>query len=143
MELDALRVRARGLRNVALLGPQPRSRMAALTASADACAAVLRRTDAFRTVHPNKAFEAMASARPLVVAIDGAARSLVEDAGAGLFAPPEDASAIAEAIRALADDRPAAEAMGKRGRALVEARFDRSRLAFDLLRVLEGAARRA
>jgi glycosyltransferase involved in cell wall biosynthesis len=143
MELDALRrsARERGLSNLVLLGPQPRDRMPAITASADACVAVLKRSDAFRTVYPNKVFDAMASARPVVVAIDGIARALVEGAGAGLHAPPEDADALARGIRSLADDPEGAAAMGSRGRALVEARFDRRRAAQDLLAILSQAAR--
>ena len=36
----------------------------------------------FRTVYPNKAFGYMSCARPTIVAIDGVARELVEEAKA-------------------------------------------------------------
>ena len=94
-----------------------------------------------KTVHPNKMFEAMASARPLVLGVDGAARSLVEEAGAGVCAPPEDPDALARAIRSLAADRAAGDEMGRRGRAFVEQRFDRTVLARRLFEVLESVAR--
>jgi len=53
--------------------------------------------------------------------------------------PPGDAAALARAVRAMADDPAAARAMGEKGRALVEARFDRRRLADDYLEILRAA----
>ncbi|HEX8200492.1 MAG TPA: glycosyltransferase family 4 protein [Isosphaeraceae bacterium] len=143
MELEDLRraAVARGLANVVLHGPRPREQMPAITASADACAAVLQRNDTFRTVYPNKVFDAMACGRPIVLAIDGAARALVERSGSGRYAPPEDPRALADVILGLASDRAAAEAMGRRGRAFVVEHFDRDRLALRYLDELRAVAR--
>ncbi|MBV8075435.1 MAG: glycosyltransferase family 4 protein [Planctomycetaceae bacterium] len=143
MDLEPLRREAdrRGLTNVRLHGPRPREQMPAITASADACAAVLQRNDTFRTVYPNKVFDAMACGRPIVLGIDGVARDLVERSGAGLFAEPEDPRALADAILRLSDDRSAAEVMGCRGREFVTQNFDRNRLAMRYLDVLQSVAR--
>lgn len=145
MELEPLRERAarEGLTNVRLHGPMPRSMMPSVVASADACAAVLQRNDTFKAVYPNKVFDAMACGRPIVVAIDGLARELVEGPGAGLYAEPEDGESLAAAIRRLADDRRAAAEMGRRGREFVVANFDRTTLGeryLDVLGELVGAA---
>jgi glycosyltransferase involved in cell wall biosynthesis len=143
MELEPLRrqARDRNLSNVILHGPRPREEMPAITASADACAAVLQRNDTFRTVYPNKVFEAMACARPIVVAIDGAARALVERSGSGLFAEPENPRDLADAIIKLHADRLASEEMGRRGREFVVENFDRNRLALRYLDELQAVAR--
>jgi glycosyltransferase involved in cell wall biosynthesis len=143
MDLEPLReqVRERGLTNMVLHGPRPREQMPALTASADACAAVLQRNDTFRTVYPNKVFDYMASARPIVLGIDGIARDLVERAGAGLFAEPEDPQALADAILRLHADRARAAEMGRSGREYVIEHFDLRRLALRYLDELESLSR--
>lgn len=143
MELESLRqeVRERGLTNIVLHGPRPREEMPAINASADATAAVLQKNDTFRTVYPNKVFDAMACGRPIVLGIDGVARDLVERAGAGYYAEPENPEALAAAIRRLHADPAEAEAMGRRGRAYVSEHFDRQQLAVRYLAELESIAR--
>ncbi|SIO55397.1 Glycosyltransferase involved in cell wall bisynthesis [Singulisphaera sp. GP187] len=143
MELEPLRaqVRERGLTNIVLHGPRPREEMPAITASADACAAVLQKNDTFRTVYPNKVFDSMACGRPIVLGIDGVARDLVERAGAGFFAEPENPEALAAVIRRLQSDPAQADEIGRRGREYVTQHFDRRQLALRYLDHLESVAR--
>jgi glycosyltransferase involved in cell wall biosynthesis len=68
--------------------------------------------------------EAQAMARPVVVAAHGAAMETVDHGRTGLLVPPNDATALAEAIRAVLDMKPAdAAAMGAAARAGVLARY--------------------
>jgi glycosyltransferase involved in cell wall biosynthesis len=78
----------------------------------------------------------MAAGRPVVLAIEGAIRKVVEESGAGLAVSPGDPAALAEAVRALAADPARARRMGRRGRAQVEAAFDRTALAAQMEQVL-------
>jgi glycosyltransferase involved in cell wall biosynthesis len=111
-------------------GPQPKDRMPAIVNACDIGAAVLQRNPTFRTVYPNKVFDYMACAKPTLLAIDGVARELVcEQAQAGVFAEPEDPSALAAAIRFLAGDPAACAEMGRRGREWVLANATRESLA--------------
>jgi glycosyltransferase involved in cell wall biosynthesis len=104
----------------------------------DVGAAVLQDNPTFRTVYPNKVFDYMSCARPTLLAIDGVARDLVcTEARAGVFAKPEDAQALAAAIRQLADDPDAGEEMGKRGREWVLAHATRKALAAKYLEIME------
>jgi glycosyltransferase involved in cell wall biosynthesis len=82
----------------------------------------------------------MAAGRPVILAIDGVIRELVEQAGAGLFVPPGDPAALAEAITLLAGDPSAGRAMGGRGRQTIEAHFDRAALAEKLATLMEQIA---
>jgi glycosyltransferase involved in cell wall biosynthesis len=132
------RARSEGLTNILFAGPQPKERMPALVNACDAGAAVLQANPTFRTVYPNKVFDYMACEKPTLLAIDGVARQLVcEEAGAGIFAEPENARALAEAIKRLADDPAGRAVMGQRGRAWVEANAGRKALAARYLRVME------
>ncbi|MHB9149551.1 MAG: glycosyltransferase family 4 protein [Thermoleophilia bacterium] len=138
MEKPRLReqARARSLCNVLFVDNQPKERMADFCNASDVCSAVLRKAETFKTVYPNKLFDYMACARPSIVAIDGVARKLVEDAGAGLFVPPEDPEKLAAAVLYLRDNPKIAKRMGASGRAFVEKHFDRSVLALRYERLL-------
>ena len=72
-----------GLANVIMLGQQPKERMPVLWAAADVSLVLLKRSDLFKTVIPSKIFEAMAMERPLILGVEGEAKALVEEAGAG------------------------------------------------------------
>jgi glycosyltransferase involved in cell wall biosynthesis len=128
------------LPNVLFLPPVPKNEMAAALAGADACLAILKPLEEYKTTYPNKVFDYMAAGRPVVLAIDGVIRAVVEAAGCGLFAQPGDPSALAEAVRALAADKEKSRRMGLAGRAYLEAHFSRKRIAQELVRILEEMA---
>ncbi len=128
---------ARGLDNIRFYGAQPKTSMPAITRACDVGLAVLQNNPTFRTVYPNKVFDYMSCARPSLLAIDGVARKLVcDDAQAGLFAEPENAKAIAAALRQLADDPGMCVRMGESGRAWVLQNASRSGLAEKYLGIL-------
>jgi len=132
--------RRRGLSNVHFLPAQPKAAMAPVLAAADCGIAILKAIPAYRTTYPNKVFDYMAAGRPVVLAIDGPVREVVEAAGGGLAVPPGDAAALAEAVRRLAQDRDQARVMGRRGREHVVAHFARARLAQHLEATLQVVA---
>lgn len=125
------------LENVRFVPPLPKARMAQALAAADACIAILKPIPMYATVYPNKVFDYMAAGRPVVLAIDGVIRQVVEAADAGVFVPPGDAHALALVIRQFADQPEQGRAMGLRGRQYVEAHFNRSDLAEKLARLIE------
>lgn len=127
-----------GLTNLHFVPPVAKAEMKAALAAADACIAILRPIEMYKTVYPNKVFDYMAAGRPLVLAIDGVAREVVEQAECGVFAQPGDPQALAEAIRKLAADPGSARQMGARGRAYLEAHFDRGKLAGELEALMRG-----
>lgn len=126
-----------GLTNVVFVPAQPKTAMPALIGSADVCVATLRDLPILRTVYPNKVFDYLAAGRPVVLAMDGEIRKVIEAAGAGWCVPPGSAVELAAAIRGLYEDRPAAEAAGARGRAYVTQHFDREALARQFIEVIE------
>jgi glycosyltransferase involved in cell wall biosynthesis len=139
MEKPGLQAQARrlGLENLAFLDPLPKSQMPAALAAADACIAALKPLEDYKTTYPNKVFDYMAAGRPVVLAIDGAIREVVEAAGCGLFVQPGQARAMADAIQKLASDPAGSRKMGLRGRDYLERNFSRTALAERLARILE------
>jgi glycosyltransferase involved in cell wall biosynthesis len=105
--------------------------MAEILAASDACVATLQDIVMFRTTYPNKVFDYMAAGRPTILAIDGVIREVVEAAHGGIFVPPGDGLALAEAVKKLEQDRAASRAMGQAARAYVVEHFNRSEQARD------------
>ncbi len=130
-----------GLTNVVFLPPVPKIGMGQALAAADACLAILKPLDEYKTTYPNKVFDYMAAGRPVMLAIDGVIRQVVESAGCGLFSPPGDPQALAEAIMTLKRDPAHSRQMGLAGRSYLEAHFDRDQAAESLRSLLEGMRR--
>jgi glycosyltransferase involved in cell wall biosynthesis len=124
---DQLERRARDLDldNVTFAGPQSKADMCAFLHAADVCVATLQDISMFRLTYPNKVFDYLAAGRPIVLGIDGVIREVVEDARAGMFVQPGNATALAAAIQLLSNEPESGRAMGKRGRAYLERRFNR------------------
>lgn len=131
------RAREWALKNVTFLPPVPKSEMAAALANSDACLAILKPIEMYKTTYPNKVFDYMAAGKPVVLAIDGVVREVVDAAGCGVFAQPGDPQALADAIRALAKDPAKSRSMGLAGRAYIEKHFERAALAEKLVMILE------
>jgi glycosyltransferase involved in cell wall biosynthesis len=129
--------KAMRLSNVTFLPPVPKREMAAALAGADACIAILKPLEEYKTTYPNKVFDYMAAARPVVLAIEGVIREVVEDADCGVFPRPGDARDMANAIAFLEANRGRAKAHGMNGRSYLEEHFSRAVIAEKLLKVLE------
>jgi glycosyltransferase involved in cell wall biosynthesis len=67
-------------------------------------------------VIPNKAFQALACATPLVTADTPAARELLVDGESALLVPPGDPAALAQAVKTIAGDAALAERLSRGAR---------------------------
>jgi glycosyltransferase involved in cell wall biosynthesis len=122
-----------GLQNIHFISSVPKDEMGAALAASDACIAILKPIEMYKTVYPNKVFDYMAAGRPVILAIDGVIREVVETARAGLIVKPGDAVSLADAIRNLAENPISRIRMGKNGRVYIENHFDRATLAQELM----------
>jgi glycosyltransferase involved in cell wall biosynthesis len=128
---------ARGLTNIQFLGQQLRERIPAYVSAADVCLVMLKKTELFKTVIPTKLLEYMACERPVIVAVDGQARQIVEEASAGIFVEPENSQDLVKAVVDLAEDPDRRRLMGASGRQYIVNRSSREKTARDYLTVLE------
>jgi glycosyltransferase involved in cell wall biosynthesis len=105
------------LRNVLFLARRPATEMPAIQALADVLVVHLRDLPMFNATIPSKTQVALASGKPLVMAVRGDSADLVAAAGAGVTCEPENPAALACAMERLyhlsAAER---EDMGRRGR---------------------------
>ncbi len=133
---------ALGLDNLLFLPPVPKSSMAEVLAAADACIAILKPIELYKTTYPNKVFDYMAAGRPVVLAIDGVIRNVVESAQAGLFVSPGNPAEMAAAVKKLAEDPALARSQGKAGLQFVKGHFNRNQLAQQLALLMEEMGRK-
>ncbi len=94
-------------------------------------------------VIPNKVFQALACARPVITADTPAARELLTDGVDALLVPAGDPGALADAVRRIAADRTGAERLALAGRETFEARASEDVLGARWRSLLERAAARA
>ncbi|MFI5113882.1 MAG: glycosyltransferase family 4 protein [Terriglobales bacterium] len=127
---------ARGLNNIQFLCQQPRERIPGYVSAADVCLVMLKKTELFKTVIPTKLLEYMACERPVIVAVDGEARRIVEEAGAGVFVEPENSKELVKAILDLAGNAERRQQMGARGRQYIVSKLSREQTAKDYITVL-------
>ncbi len=100
-------------------GSVPHDQVPAMYALLDAFVVPRRNERAAALVTPLKPFEAMAMARPLIVADLPALTEVAPDGERGLVYPAEDAAALATAVERLMDDPGLATRLGEAGRAWV------------------------
>jgi glycosyltransferase involved in cell wall biosynthesis len=143
-ERTALEARAAalGLTNVTFTGLLPRNEIVHLMAATDIALVTLKPSETFKTVLPSKMFEAMAASRPIVLAVEGEARAVLERSGGGVAVPPGNAEALAEAITALASDPGRRNALATAGAQHVRREFDRDAWAAKYLEILTDVAAR-
>jgi len=83
--------------------------------------------------------EAMACGRPVIVSAIGGAAEIVQVGVDALAHPAGDAAALASRILELATDSCSRVRLGQAGRATVERRFDRARLAGEIVPIYRRA----
>ena len=130
-EKDNLKQKAEslGLSNVLFLPPLPKDQMNVALAAADACLATLKPIELYKTTYPNKVFDYMAAGKPVLLGIDGVIRSVVDEAGAGLFFEPGNPQALADATKELMDHPELCTQMGYSGRTYILKYHSRAQIA--------------
>jgi len=120
------RVRDLGLTNVSFLPYAPKERLSEAFGAADLFIVSLQRGLAGYIV-PSKLYGFLAAGRPYVAAVEETCEvaAITRRYDCGVVAKPEDAPALAEAIRALYHDRARARRLGEHARA-ASAAFDRA-----------------
>ena len=128
------------LSNVEFLNPIPKNKIAEYLQASDVCIAILKPIELYKTTYPNKVFDYMAAEKPIILAIDGVIREVVESANCGIFCEPGNPYAIANAVLEMYSNRNGLEKIGKRGKVYLEENFDRMIIARDFTDMIEEIA---
>ena len=139
---EALEQRHRNVHapNFRLLDKVPKADVPYLLALSDVSVVHLRDSDLFKTVIPSKIFESMATRTPIVLGVRGETRAIIEEAEAGVFFPPEDADALADAVVQLKRNPSRHAELAQNAYEYVHAHFDRTDLAREYAALLKDVA---
>jgi len=131
MEKDKLKKIAtdRNITNVRFLDSVPKAEVFRYILASEMGASVLKKVDTFKTVYSNKTFDYMSCKRPILMAIDGVSRELVEAAGAGTYVKPENIDEYSRVIRSYLNDPGRLIREGESGYKFAKQNFDREVLA--------------
>jgi glycosyltransferase involved in cell wall biosynthesis len=131
MEKDKLVKMAteRNITNVRFLDSVPKAEVFRYILASEMGASVLKRVDTFKTVYSNKTFDYMSCKKPILMAIDGVSRELVETAAAGVYVEPENIGEYNRIIRQYLNDPKRLKREGESGYKFAKENFDREVLA--------------
>jgi glycosyltransferase involved in cell wall biosynthesis len=119
----------RNLENIRFLNTMDKSEVFKYILASDIGASVLKKADTFKTVYSNKTFDYFSCKKPVLMAIDGISRKLMEDACAGTFVEPENPEDFAEKIRFYIQNPDLLSIQGENGYRYAKEHFDREILA--------------
>jgi glycosyltransferase involved in cell wall biosynthesis len=118
------------LKNIEFIDSVPKHEVVDYVNASDACMAILKKTDTFKTVYPNKVFDYMSCRKPVFVTIDGITRDLVETSKCGLYAEPENIEEFKNIVnKFLSMSDVELQTFGENGYKYVKEKFDREKLA--------------
>ena len=119
----------RNIQNVRFLDSVPKAEVFRYILASDMGASVLKKVDTFKTVYSNKTFDYMSCKIPILMAIDGVSRELVESAKAGSYVEPENAAEYSRIIRMYLNNKQRLIEEGENGYKFAKENFDREVLA--------------
>lgn len=127
---------AKNLTNIRFVCQQPREKIPAYIAAADACLVLLKKSTVFETVIPTKMLEFLSCARPVILGVDGQAREILERCRGGVYVEPENADELCRAIQNLERQDFLRNSMGWNGREYIVQNLSRERTAADYIETL-------
>jgi glycosyltransferase involved in cell wall biosynthesis len=139
LKADAVR---RGLTNVIFVDSVPKVEVVRYWSLLNVSIIHLRDTDLFSTVIPSKMFESMGMGIPLLHGVPGESAGIVEREGVGIVFPSGNHKALCDAMLLLKDDTDRYAQLRQR---CIDAapNYDRSRLAGEMLTVLDAVRRKS
>lgn len=130
------RAETEGLDNMIFVDSVSKDQVVRYWSLLDASIIHLKKDQLFTTVIPSKLFECMSMAIPVLHGVQGESAGIVAREDVGLLFEPENAEALINGLRRLADD-PELVARFKANGPLGAQHYDRSSLAAEMLQILK------
>jgi glycosyltransferase involved in cell wall biosynthesis len=120
---------AEEINNVRFIDPVSKLDVFKYILSSDIGTSVLIKNDTFKTVFSNKTFDYMSCKKPILMAIDGISRDLIEDSKSGIFVEPENPYDFANKVHYYINNPQFLLEHGLNGYNYAKVNFDRDYLA--------------
>lgn len=126
----------RNIENVIFLDPVPKKEIFQYILASDMGASILKKADTFKTIYSNKTFDYMSCKKPVLMAIDGVSKELVEESQGGSYVEPENPHHYQEVILSYLKNPARSIEEGKNGYGYVKEHFDRRVLSSKYLQLI-------
>ena len=133
----------RNLDNIQFIDPVPKPEVFKYILASDMGTSVLKNVDTFKTIYSNKTFDYMSCKKPILMAIDGVSRILIENAKCGMYVEPENSEDYNKKIRQCMANPDVLKRQGESGYIYARENFDREMLADKYLTVLENLRKKS
>jgi glycosyltransferase involved in cell wall biosynthesis len=125
------------VKNVRFIDAVPKKEVFKYILASEMGASVLKNVDAFKTVYSNKTFDYMSCKKPVLMAIDGVSRQLIQDAECGVYVEPENIEEYDKKIREYLHNPERLQREGNNGYNYAKINFDRMVLAEKYLKEIK------
>jgi glycosyltransferase involved in cell wall biosynthesis len=125
--------------NVTMLDSVPKKEVAKYLSIIDIALINLKKSELFTTVIPSKIFENAAMEIPILIGVDGEARSIIESYDAGLYFEPENKESFKKQLSEISLQKN--QARFKAGCKKLATDFDRKKLADKMYSVIQDTAK--
>jgi glycosyltransferase involved in cell wall biosynthesis len=125
------------VKNVRFIDSVPKKEVFKYILASDMGASVLKKADTFKTVYSNKTFDYFSCKKPVLMAIDGVSRELIEMSNAGIYVEPENIEEYNKIIRMYLDNSKLLLEQGNNGYEFAKENFDRKLLAVKYINFLK------
>jgi glycosyltransferase involved in cell wall biosynthesis len=129
-------VKKRKLINIDFIASVPKKEVFKYILASDMGTSVLKKVETFKTIYSNKTFDYMSCKKPILMAIDGISRELLEEAQAGSYVEQENPEDFAAKIKLYINDLDRVKQEGDNGYWFAKKNFDRGVLAQQYIDIL-------
>ncbi|MGE5679684.1 MAG: glycosyltransferase family 4 protein [Bacillota bacterium] len=130
-------IEEKGLKNIKIFPIQSKSEIASIIKKLDLFCVHLKNEPLFKTVIPSKLFEGMIMKKPVLIGVNGEARSIVEAAKGGVYFEPENYDDLITKINFYYNNSSFIKIHGENGYKFVLEKFDRNKLAAEFLEIIK------
>ena len=120
--------------NVNFVPAFTKKEMPSVISSIDVALVPLKKLELFTGAIPSKIFESLAMGKPIILGVDGEARTLfIEQGKCGIFVEPENETELADMINYICEDKILYKELSKNAFNYVRQHFDRDKIAKDFI----------
>ncbi|MCO5240654.1 MAG: glycosyltransferase family 4 protein [Chitinophagaceae bacterium] len=120
------RCESEGLSNVKFLGKHPMQTLSEIVNLCDVSIVSFANIPVLYTNSPNKLFDSLSAAKPIIVNSAGWTKEMVEHNHCGLFTNPDSPKSLADALFKLSTSPETVKKMGTNSRSLAETVYDKT-----------------
>jgi len=129
--------KSEGLNTILFLGLMPKIELINYVKNALVSLIPLNDTPMLSTSSPNKLFESMAAAVPVIQTTNGWIKEMLEESQSGFTVSPTNEDELFDKLIFLADNQIEAEKIGKRGLEFARRNFDKNILSERMIKAIE------